>query len=57
MDIAGAKKELKQDAQAEVPLLAASSVTVKHGALAAVRSASFEVRAGEVVSLLGANGS
>ena len=57
MDSAGTKKEPNQDAQAGVPLLAASSVTVKHGALVAVRSASFEVKAGEVVSLLGANGS
>ena len=48
---------LDPDSGSDVPLLAASSVIVKYGTLTAVHSASFAVKAREVVSLLGANGS
>ncbi len=38
------------------PLLEVSGLTVNYGVIAAVRSVSFEVRSGEIVVLLGANG-
>ena len=38
------------------PMLEVSAMTVNYGAIAAVRSVSFEVQSGEVVVLLGANG-
>ncbi len=38
------------------PILEVSGMTVNYGVIAAVRSVSFEVRSGEVVVLLGANG-
>ena len=38
------------------PILEVSGLTVNYGMIAAVRSVSFEVRVGEVVVLLGANG-
>lgn len=38
------------------PLLEISGLTVNYGAIAAVRGVSFEVRSGEMVVLLGANG-
>lgn len=41
---------------AEIPLLKLESVSVRYGAIEAVRNASIEVRAGEIVTIIGANG-
>jgi branched-chain amino acid transport system ATP-binding protein len=38
------------------PLLEVDSIEVRYGAIAALKGISFEVRAGEIVALLGANG-
>jgi branched-chain amino acid transport system ATP-binding protein len=47
---------MTQDAPSSAPLLCTKQISVDYGKLRALRSVDFEVRAGEIVAVVGANG-